>query len=158
MSISDGCLEVLVEGDHAKLRRAWSEVFPHLPGPKSDEEAEVVLHHARTQSARVPFKLRAWSHRWLAERQLPSALPDELKPTAERLYPVVVEGVMVGVGLNSMQSALRPALMEIQGAMANAAGEAMADGVRDPAIIKGRMEEARMRCRRQLFGKGVIHV
>jgi hypothetical protein len=153
MTVQGGCLDILIEGDHSKLRRVWGEVFPHLPGPKTDEEAEIVLHHSRTQTARVPFKLRAWSHKWLVERELPSALPDELKPKAERLYPVVAEAVFVGVGLNDMRGAMRPALDEIRDAMANAAGEAMADGHRDTAFIRGRMQEARTAAQTKLFGR-----
>lgn len=159
MSFQAAARQVLIDGDHRRLRLGWAEIFPHLAGegPKTDEDAEIVLHYSRTVSHSIPFKLRAWSHRWLSERSLPSGLPDALKPRAERICPFVVEAVMVGVGLAAMKSPLAPAFVEVRDAMANAAGEAMADGVKDPQSIRRRMEEARVAKRCELFGKGSIH-
>jgi hypothetical protein len=59
----------------------------------------------------VSFKARAWSHRWLTERALPSGLPDRLKPSAERVYSRVVEGV--GISVNCRNPVLKPAMIEV---------------------------------------------
>jgi len=145
------CDQVLRDGDHRRLRKGWSELFPHLPGPQSDEDAEIVLHHARTQNPRIEFKLRAWSHRWLAERDIPSGLPDELKPKAERLYPVVVSAVFVSANSNS--PALRPVAKMVQDAMSDAVLEAEADGkLLDTPFVRTRIQEARAKTFKQLLG------
>jgi hypothetical protein len=73
---------------------------------ESDAEALVTLHHARTQAESIALKLRAWSHRWLLEHGYPSGLPDHLKPSAERIYPRVVEGV--GISVNFRSPILQP--------------------------------------------------
>lgn len=145
------CDQIARDGDHRRLRRAWPELFPHLPGPKTDDEAEIVLHHTRTQNPRIEFKLRAWSHRWLIERDLPSGLPDELKPKAERLYPVVVSAVFVSANSNS--PALRPLAKLVQNAMSDAVLEAEADGrLLDAPFVRARIQDARKKTFKQLLG------
>jgi len=62
----------------------WAGIFPNEPQPQDDAATLATLHYARTLANSVPFKLRAYSHRWLCERNLPSGLPDALKPKAER--------------------------------------------------------------------------
>jgi hypothetical protein len=151
------CDQVLRDGDHWRLLKGWPELFPHLPGPKNDDEAEIVLHHARTQNPRIDFKLRAWSHRWLVDHSLPSGLPDELKPKAERLYPVVVSAVFVSANSNS--PALKPVAKLVQDAMSEAVLEADADGkLLDTPFVRARIQDARAKTLKQLLGStGVIH-
>lgn len=89
--------QALEDGDCDVLAKLWRHIAPHLPGPKTRAEIEIVLHSARTQAGSVTFRKRAYSHRWLMERGLPSHLPDDLRPKAERIYPRIVEGVGIAV-------------------------------------------------------------
>lgn len=133
------CLE---DCDVARLRRLWGEVCPHLPLPTTDEAMLVALHIARTQAASIKFSLRAYSHRWLTERALPSGLPDWLKPRAERMYPVIADAVGISVNTSPRRRELGNA---VRTAMSDAVMEAYADGRRDPTFVKDRMMEARER-------------
>ena len=99
------------------------------------------IHLARTQSQAMRFNLRAWSHRWLAERGLPSMLPDDLRPRAERLYPRKVTSV--GVGVMAMTEGSAPLARAIEGAMSDAVMDAYAEGREEPEFVKARMLEAR---------------
>lgn len=108
------------------------------------------MHHARTQAESIGIRKRAYSHRWLVERALPSGLPDHLRPRAERMYPVVVEGVLVAC--HTFSNALKPAVREIQDSMSAAVADAYAEGRREPEFVKARMHEARARAHRALFG------
>ena len=141
---------LLEAGDLDGLRAHWAAAAPNMPQPDSREKAEIVMHHARTQANSLPLKARAWSHRWLGERDLPSGLPDKLKPSAERLYPVIAEGV--GISINTRNPWLKPAMVEVRQAMEYAVSEAYADGRREPAFVKLRMGEARERTYKSLFG------
>lgn len=141
----------LEAGDVRLLRRMWSAWFPHLPQPKTAEQAEAVMHHARTQAETVSFKARAWSHRWLTERNLPSGLPDRLKPSAERVYPRIVEGV--GISVNCRNPILKPAMIEVRKAMEAVVEDSYANGETDPAIVRPRMFEAREKTMLSLFGR-----
>lgn len=140
------CMEEL---DAATARRLWAETRPHLPPIKTDADALVMLHHARTQAESMPLKLRAYSHRWLLDRELPSGLPDPLKPRAERLYPRNVEAVGISVNGSPL---IRPALVEIRTAMEHAVEDAFAERRTDPAFVSARMQEARRKTARKLFG------
>ena len=133
--------DCLLDLDVPRARRLWRETRGHLPQPKSDHEMLMVLHHARTQAESVPLNLRAYSHAWLMERSLPSGLPDHLKPSAQRLYPIEVKavGVMVGTVSESGQARAKA----IEKVMSDAVAECYADGVTDPEIVKARMLEAR---------------
>lgn len=144
---------LLAQGDAAALRRAWRQVAPHLPQPTTDAEAEIIMHHARTQARSVPMRARAWSHRWLLERGLPSGLPDILRPRAERLYPRVVEAV----GISSML--VTPVTGPLRAVMTEQVEDAYATHriLRLPAseradIVRGRMREARAKERKRLMG------
>jgi hypothetical protein len=140
----------LEAGDLATLRGLWASAAPHLPQPASDAEAEIVMHRARTESGAVTLRARAWSHRWLTERNLPSGLPDHLRPKAERLFPIVAEGVMISVKARS--EIFRPAAAQIERAMSDAVADAYADGRKDPVFVRARMAEARARTAKALFG------
>jgi hypothetical protein len=141
---------LLEAGDGEALRVAWAQVAPHLPQPTSREQAETMMHHARTQAESVAFAKRAYSHRWLTERGLPSGLPDHLKPSAERLYPRVVDAV--GISCSSRNPHLAPAVALIRGAMETVVQECYADGDTDPLIVKPRMMAARQAESKRLFG------
>jgi hypothetical protein len=128
----------LIDLDVPGIRALWSAVSPHLPQPSSDADALTALHVARTQAESVPFRLRAYSHRWLSERALPSRLPDRLKPSAERLYPRVVEGV--GISVNSKYPEV---VRGVRGAMEYVVSDCYANGDMAPEIVKPLMQEAR---------------
>lgn len=90
-----------------------------------------MMHRARTEASSLRFRLRAYSHRWLVDRGIPSGLPDELRPKAERIYPVVVDAVGV-----SVHSRRREEAKAIQTAMSSKVLEMYADGDKDPALVK----------------------
>lgn len=141
---------LLERGDVEGLRAFWRQASPHLPQPETREQAEIVMHRARTEAESVPLKKRAYSHRWLCDRGLPSGLPDELKPRAERIYPRVVEAV--GISVNARSEMLKPLARQVERAMADAVEEAYADGRTDPGFIKTRMAEVKDRTWRELMG------
>jgi hypothetical protein len=150
MSVEAQFRAALREGDFHLLRVLHSAAFPHLPAPESDDAAEVSLHMARTQSDWLADRARCYSHAWLAERGLPSQLPDELKPKADRLYPRIVEAVFVSANTNS--ALLKPVAMQVQRSMCDAVEDCFANGDRDPALVRTRMAEARARTFRALIG------
>lgn len=141
------CLETC---DLDGIRKLWLQVSPHLPQPESDEETLATLHRARTETKSIALKLRAYSHRWLTERGIPSGLPDELKPKAERLYPVIAEGV--GIAVIAKSELMKPISLLVRAAMSDAVMEAYADKRTDPAFVSQRMQEARKSTIRKLVG------
>lgn len=92
---------------------------------------------------------RAYSHRWLIDNGYPSALPDDLKPKAERMYPRIVEGV--GIAAKASSELMRPAIPIIRRAMSDAVSEAYAERRTDPVYVKARILEARRLCIKKLF-------
>lgn len=139
--------QLLAIGDVTALRRAWRKVAPHLPQPATDMEAEIVMHNACTQAESIGFRHRAWSHRWLCERGLPSGLPDQLRPRAERLYPRIAEGVGIGSVM------VTPATLPLRRVMQDAVLEVYADYRQpNPNVVRGRMLEMRSRERKRLLG------
>lgn len=140
---------ILIEMDIPAMRRAWKHVSPHLPQPQTDRECEAAMHRARTEARSVPLRDRAWSHRWLTERNYPSAMPDHLRPVAERMYPVKAEAVGISVNGNGM---FKPITGLVRGAMEAAVLECFADGHRETEIVKPRMFEAKARTVKQLLG------
>jgi hypothetical protein len=143
------CMRTL---DVALMRKLWKHVFPHLPQVDSDEEALATLHHARTQSDHIVLKLRAYSHRWLLERSIPSGLPDEMRQSAERMYPVITRAV--GISVNSRNPILKPIMGLVRESMENAVLEAHADGrIDDSPFVTERMAEARNQTMRKLLGR-----
>jgi hypothetical protein len=135
--------------DVALVRKMWNSVFPNMPQPKSDEAALAQIHYARTLMP-IGFDLRAYSHCWLLERALPSGLPDEFKPSAQRLYPVTV-GV-VGISVNATSEIGRRLAPVIQSAMSDAVMDAYAEGKTEPTFIRARMQEARTTTVRRMIG------
>jgi hypothetical protein len=146
MARQDDFRAALEAGDVKLVRRMWTAFMPHLPQPTADE-AEKAMHIARTAAETVSFKARAWSHRWLTERDLPSQLPDRLRPSAERLYPRVVEGVGISVSL------AKPGMLEVRTAMEGVVADMYANGDTDPVLVRSRMFEAREKTLHSLFGR-----
>ena len=123
---ADEFARCLATCDVAGIRQLWAHVSPHLPQPTSDHDA--LIAHPSCQDADQSFslRLRAYSHCWLIDNGYPSALPDELKPKAERMYPRIVDGVGIACGGTSeIGRAIAPI---IQGAMSDAVMECYADG------------------------------
>ena len=137
----------LAECDVTAIRILWKHLAPNMPSPESDADALTCIHLARTAAERIPFRLRAYSHRWLTERKLPSQLPDELKPKAERMYPRVVSAVGVCVATwNNRKTDYHHA---VSTALCNVVENDYADGIEDPAIIKAHMKVVHDRMRKQ---------
>jgi hypothetical protein len=140
------CLE---ECDVPAVRKLWRHLAPHLHQPANDQEALATIHRARSEAAWMHLRPRAYSHRWLLDHGYPSALPDELRPRAERIYPRVVEGV--GISVNAASELLKPAVQFVRQAMSDAVMEAYADGRTDTDFIKARMAAARHAAFRVFF-------
>lgn len=135
---------LLEAGDVEGLRKAWKQAAPHLPQPKTFEEAEITMHSARTQAESVGMRYRLYSHDWLLERMLPSALPTDLIPTIADA---------VGISVNFRSAYLKPAAAEVRGAMEHAVLDRYSMGDKDPAIVQAAMAEARDRTMKALFGR-----
>lgn len=140
----------LIDCDVEQVRRLFKHISPHLPQPQSDHEALAAIHFSRTQMASIPFKLRAYSHRWLGDQGYPSALPDHLKPKAERIYPKIVEGV--GIACLARSELYKPIVGSMQGAMEDAVHECYADGKTEPTFVKSRMYTAKAKVVEKLLG------
>lgn len=132
------CLE---QCDIAGARALWAHVAPNLPQPADDIVTLATIHHARTQAEYIRFRLRAYSHAWLVERALPSALPDELRPRAQRMYPVIKDAVGIAVGRPNSRH--RERNRAIERAMGEAVLECYAENKKDPAHIYARLREVR---------------
>ncbi len=142
---------LLEAGDVEGLRAVWAR-FPGMPQPENREQAEITMHYARTAADSIAMRTRAYSHAWLCERGMPSGLPEALKASAERMYPVTVLGV--GISVNTKNPLLAPAMGEIRESMEHAVLDAQADGrLADAPFVKARMNEARERSMRALFGR-----
>jgi hypothetical protein len=139
---ADEMKRCLVDCDVEAIRRLWAHVAPNMPQPEDDNHARATIHHARTQAENIPFKLRAYSHAWLTERGFPSALPDHMRPRAQRMYPVIVDAVGISVGGAAHRRDLQ---LAVRGAMSDAVMECYADNNKDPTFVSARMREARMK-------------
>lgn len=143
------CLE---EMDVDGVRSLWHLIAPEAPQPKNDFEAMITLHMARTRMKILTKRQRYYSHRWLLDHNYGSMLPDEEKPSAERMFPQVKSSV--GISINSRSSIVAPALPIIRGAMENAVLEAYGDGRGDDIPhLKQRMAEAKITTVKALFGR-----
>ena len=106
---------------------------------------------ARTASQAVPFKLRAYSHRWLLERNYPSQLPNELKPKAEQVPQVITEGV--GVSVRASCPEYKPVAIAVRESMELIVNDTYADyRSPDPLKLRRNMMEARKITLRKLLG------
>jgi hypothetical protein len=141
----------MVSLDVKRAREVWKLVAPHLPPIKSDAEMLTTLHLARTQSPLLNDRLRFYSHCWLLDRGHPSALPDKLRPAAERMYPRMVRSV--GISMNARSDLFKPIVRQVRGAMEDAVLEVYSDGKGDDIpLVKRRMREARKTTVRKLLG------
>lgn len=147
---TDAFRRCLIDLDIVGIQRLWKHVSPHLPQPKTELETLVALHYGRTCASSVPEDLRLYSHMWLIDRGWPSALPDILKPKAERMYPKVVE--TVGISVNVRSELLKPLVVPVRTAMENAVLEAFADKKTNSDHVKERMFEARRQTIKKLMG------
>jgi hypothetical protein len=148
----DAFRQCLLDVDIATMRKLHAHVSPHLPPAGIDDEVEISIHYARTVTRSIGFRHRAYSHAWLAERALPSGLPDHLRARAERMYPRVVSAV--GISVNFLSNEMQPLKVAVQGAMESAVLDVHADGkITDTPLVKRRMEEARKRVFKQLMLK-----
>jgi hypothetical protein len=137
----------LAECDVPAMRNLWRYLSPRAPAPTTDQEALIVLHHARTRAITLPLKLRVYSHYWLTERGLRSDLPEKYKKIADQIDLGIADSV--GISVSSRWPEVQSA---ISGAMVGAVSECYADNKRDPLIVKPRMMEKRADMRRKLFG------
>jgi hypothetical protein len=142
----------LEAGDALLLQKMWKEFMPHLPQPNA-AGAEVSMHMARTSTETISLKARAYSHRWLLERSYPSQLPDRLKPSAERLYPRIVEAV--GLSVNSKNEYFKPAMDEVRKSMELVVEDCYANGDTAPEIVRPQMMDAYHKTMKSLFGKRI---
>ncbi len=136
--------------DVPAMRRLWASVGALYHQPKTDHEALSTLHYARTISEQMSTRARVYSHRWLLDYNLPSGLPDDLKPAADRLYPRIAEAV--GLSLNTRSELLKPILPLVQAEMNDAISEAFADGRKDTPHVRMRMAEAKTKAMKKLVG------
>lgn len=141
---------LLEAGDVEGLRSFWRDAASGMPQPETREQAEIVMHMTRTAAGSVSFRHRAYSHRWLTERNYRSQLPESLKPRAEQLHPQVVEAV--GISVNFLSPYMAPAAAEVRKVMEHAVEDAYAEGRREPDFVRQQMREARTKVERALFG------
>jgi len=150
--LNDHFRQALIDLDVPLLRRMWSYLSPHTPQPQTDNECLTTAHIARTGMQSMPLKARAYSYRWLVERGLPTQLPDNLKPQAERLYPTMVEAV--AISCKSTNKALQPVFDRVRASMEDVVNDAYAGTKHvDADKLKAAMQEARQKSMRQLIGK-----
>jgi hypothetical protein len=151
MNIAAEMQMLMVTLDTARAREVWREHFSHLHQPADDAAMLATLHAARTQSELIATKLRYYSHSWLRERGLPSLLPDEMRASAERVYPVTVPSV--GISVNTKSDLFKPVVPLVMTAMQDAVLECYADGhAAETDLIKGRILEAKKTTVRKLLG------
>lgn len=147
MALHDTFRQYLEAMDVDGVRRLWEHVSPHLPVPVKDSDVIVAIHMARTQMVSIDFRKQAYSHRWLVDQGYPSQLPDELRPKAEQLRPIVREGV--GIAVMTSNPLMKPVAKSIERAMSDAVMDAHSQGrIGDTAFVAARMNEARDRQRR----------
>lgn len=144
----------LIDRDVASFRRLWRHTHPQLEQPGSDHDALVMIHVARTQAESVPLKARAYSHRWLLDHDLPSTLPDVLRPRAERMYPKRVQSV--GVGVIASSPFMVPIAAMMQADQVDAVRDAYANGDTDPVLVKRLIKEAGENTLKKLLGSASI--
>ena len=134
----------LYDGDVSRTRHLWAQVSPEMPQPQTDDEAEVIMHQARTAADSVPMQKRIYSHAFLDERGLPSHLPDGMKPPRERHGPpVIFPAALIAVGSLSRSADRREEAKAMERAMADAVGDMIVSGITDRERIAKRMWEAR---------------
>lgn len=137
----------LVDCDIVAIRELWTHISPHLPPPADDGEALIQIHLARTATERIPFRFRAYSHKWLTERKIHSLLPDELRPRAERMYPRIVSAV--GVCVATIGNKKTDYHHHVSTALCEVVENFYADGIEDPVVISAAMKKVHDKLRKQ---------
>jgi len=141
-------LDMLERCDVQGVRRLWRKLEPTQPQPLDDAAALVALHAARTKCQGVTFKARAYSHAWLMDRGYPSLLPDELRPMAHRVYPVIASAV--GFAMKGTSPQMREIIPAVQKDVSDAIEEAAADGrLLDSPFVRARIIETKNRAVRR---------
>lgn len=143
MSAARAFRKALADGDYRRVQSLWATVYPNMPGPTDEAEAEIVMHIARTHAESLPLAARLYSHAWVRERGFTSHLPQELRPKGERAVPIVVPAVGVSVGTLSRDPGRRERAKELERVMAKAGGDMIAAGITDPARVSAHMWQAR---------------
>jgi hypothetical protein len=145
---SDVMYRCIRDCDAELAMRLWKEERPDAPQPENIYQATMMLHYARTQLNSMPHKLRFYSHAWLRDNNMPSALPDHLKSKAERMHPV--EFKAVGIASGSGPGCKGPFNYAIEKVMSDAVLETFADGhMGEPHVVKARMMEKRAEFKRK---------
>lgn len=152
MAKRDALRDALIAGDVDLLQRMWATWFPHAYRPQNWQEAEIQLHLARTKAQNVPLRLRCYSHHWLIERELPSMLPDDLKPKAESYRPKIASAVGFAWGTHS--KIMKPAEPIIVRAVSDRIEEMALDGMLEsnPDGVRTEMLLTKNRVLHKLFG------
>jgi len=130
------------EIDVKRAMGIWKSERPNAAQPENEYQATMMLHYARARMPSMPEQLRFYSHSWLINNGFPSELPDELKPKAQRMYPILAGAVGVSSGsLGGRKSAFNYAIDKV---MSDAVLETHADGYKlDSPIVKHRILEMR---------------
>lgn len=140
----------LRERDVPLLRRASAALFPEFPLPESEEEAIAQMHIARTMQSWMTLEERAYSHHWLVDRGLPTMLPPELRPGADRYRPEISKSV--GVSHATGKEWLKDASPLIVQAMTRTVENNQDLIDKDPELLKDKILYARSDEFRRLFG------
>jgi hypothetical protein len=146
----------LVDCDVDALLGLWKMLYPTQTPPETRQDCLIAIHIARTGSARLPFRFRAYSHQWLKDNLPPdlaakaSQLPDELKPRAERMYPRIVEAVGICVaGHGNKKTDYHHHVMKKLGEAVHEFYNFNLFKVMDPERLKERMTEIHDKLRKQ---------
>jgi len=130
----------LTNGDVSELMRLFA-LLPHLPQPESYEQAEISMHIARTMAESIDVARRLYSHKWLCERNLPSQLPDHLRPKQQRLGGIVVQGV--GISVNTSNPLRRREADDMRHEMELAVLDLYANNDTEPEVVRRRLDDIR---------------
>lgn len=149
--------DILLRLDIEAFRRLWGHVSAHLVQPQNEFQALAMMHNARTQAASIDLRRRAYSHQWLIANNLPSMLPNDLKPKAEQIDFRFVYGVGLAVKTISKDPERAIIAKELRAAMAGAAEEAVHEGRLDTEFLRARMADARAKRLREL-GRPKVNV
>lgn len=140
-------LRCLVQLDAPAMRALFRKTDPHLPQPRSDEEAMISIHMARAATPGIPQNLRIGSHLWLTKRQFPSALSHEqvaqwLAPT-KYLVPDGDQKIVtaVGIAIGDVNGRTSPILSKLREAIEHKVLEMYADGDTNPYLLQIEMRQ-----------------
>lgn len=126
------CLEQMDVGTAHKM---WAELFPGYPQPKNYAETREMLHVARTQAESCKLVDRLYSHHWLTERDLPSKLPDKLRPWWDGTKIVSA----VGLVIHASNPRFEDRAVAIRKAMEKGIMEMYDAGITDPEKVSEHM-------------------